>query len=193
MKKINNHKTHKNLYVSILLLFIVGAVFYFLEITHKINIFGHKTQTTTIAAPITQLPPKPVANNGIKNPAVTTGGNKQTSTDQNGSSPTTTSSNSNNWLVSQSGLITVKLPTSNSNFNNGDSLYGSASSSLSSIQYTLIDNQVGVISQGTLKSVNGSFSGIIHFSKSGTTGRLDVYSTDNSGKEFNLVEVPIKL
>jgi hypothetical protein len=59
------------------------------------------------------------------------------------------------------------------------------------VQYTLIDNNVGVISQGTIPVVNGNFSATIDFSPTATAGRLDVFTTDANGKEINEVQLQV--
>jgi len=103
------------------------------------------------------------------------------------SSPVSTPSSS--WTQSQSGVITVKTPVANSTIKNGFQLIGSAETS--EVQYRLTDNNVGVISQGTIPVVSGNFSASINFTSSGTTGRLDVFTTDNNGKEINEVQIHV--
>jgi hypothetical protein len=114
--------------------------------------------------------------------------NQGTATDTKGQ--TQPSTQSSQWLVSESGNITVKQPLSGSTISPGESLIGSAT--VSRIQYRLIDDTVGVISQGFLSVVNGDFSGSMKFTSKGNTGRLDVFSTDVNGKEINEVQIPIK-
>jgi hypothetical protein len=103
---------------------------------------------------------------------------------------TPVNNNSSLWTESQSGVITVKDPLQNATIASGASLVGSATAS--QVQYTLIDNDVGVISQGTVNVINGTFSASINFQSTATSGRLDVYTSDpTTGKEMNLVEIPV--
>ena len=98
-------------------------------------------------------------------------------------------SNSSQWVISQSGYITVKSPTANAKLTDGSVISGSAK--VGEIHYRLIDNVVGVVAQGTLSVVNGNFSGILHFQPKGTGGRLDVFSTDSGGVEYNEVQINV--
>jgi hypothetical protein len=59
------------------------------------------------------------------------------------------------------------------------------------VNYRLIDDQVGVISQGTIKVVAGNFSAAVNFKPYAKTGRLDVFTTDDNGKESNEVQVQV--
>jgi len=108
-------------------------------------------------------------------------------TDTNGTASSST--NSNQWVTSASDVITVKQPLANAKFQNGDTLSGS--SKVSPVHYRLSDNKVGVISQGVLNVVNGNFSGAIHFNPQGTGGRLDVFSTDTGGVEYNEIQINV--
>jgi hypothetical protein len=138
---------------------------------------------------IHQLPPKPVPNNGNKQPAASSEINQGTATDNHGTVSTPVSSPSNQWAVSQSGVITVKEPTQGSTIKSGAALVGTAT--VNQVQYTLIDNQVGVISQGNVSVVDGTFSASMNFHAYANSGRLDVYSTDSNGKQNNEVEIPV--
>ena len=94
------------------------------------------------------------------------------------------------WAVSSTGQITVYSPTKDKLLVKGDLLSGE--STLAIINYRIIDNVSGMISQSQLNVVNGKFSGSIGFNTTATTGRLDVYGTTDSGKEFSNVEVPVR-
>lgn len=110
-----------------------------------------------------------------------------TATDTEGSAATNTSSSQ--WVTSASGDITVKQPLANSKIGNGSTLSGSAK--VGQVHYRLSDNKVGVVSQGILNVVNGDFSGTIQFSPHGTGARLDVFSTDSVGVEYNEVQINV--
>lgn len=71
----------------------------------------------------------------------------------------------------------------------GGDVYGVAT--VDKVQYRLIDNTAGVISQGFINVVNGNFSAAITFKPYASTGRLDVYSLDANGREVNEVQVPV--
>jgi hypothetical protein len=135
--------------------------------------------------------------NNVKNSTKNfTEGSKTNSTSQrvvggstNTGSQTITNTPSNSWTSSSSGLITLQEPINNATINDGAILYGT--SKLSQIGYTLIDNKVGVISQGSLNVVNGIFSGKMIFTPQATTGRLDVYSTNAQGVQSNEIEINV--
>jgi hypothetical protein len=174
-----------------LLLFalLLGVVLLVLELTNTTHLFHHKTPVSKPDIPTSQLPAHPLANGGEKKISSTSSVNQQTATDQNGQKPAGVSSNPATWLTSQSGVITVKLPTTNSTFSSGDQLYGSAK--VGQVQYRLIDDQVGVISQGPVSVVNGNFSATVNFKAYAKTGRLDVFTADDNGKESNEVQVSV--
>ncbi len=109
--------------------------------------------------------------------AVSTGNQKATNTPQS------------SWTSSSSGLITLEEPSNNSTISDGAILYGT--SKLSQVEYTLIDNKVGVISQGSLNVANGIFSGKMIFTPQATTGRLDVYSANAQGVQSNEIEIDV--
>jgi hypothetical protein len=152
--------------------------------------YRNRPTVTTVNHPITQLSPVPAANNGEKKVNETGDSiNQQTATDNHGVVPSGISTKSSQWTTSQSGLITVKQPSQNSTVKSGATLFGSAS--VSQIQYRLVDNQVGVISQGFVSVVHGVFSANINFQAYSSSGRLDVFSTDASGREINEAQVPV--
>lgn len=125
-----------------------------------------------------------------KAPTVSTSANQGTAKDANGQSNTPIATTPAQWATSESQIITLKLPVAQMTFKPGDSLAGSAVG-LREVQYRLIDNKVGVIAQGYLSVVDGNFAGTMQFKAHDTTGRLDVFSTNDSGAEINEVQVPI--
>lgn len=149
-------------------------------------------------SPMVSIPSKPITSLPRQSSAKTTADNKtpagssfsqQTGTDEKGKIPNAVPTDPNKWLMSQSGMITVKLPTANTLFKSGDKVFGS--SKVSGIQYRLIDDQSGVISQGHISVVDGNFTAAVHFTAHGITGRLDVFSADDNGRESNEVQVPV--
>ncbi|HEY5152501.1 MAG TPA: hypothetical protein VII55_00855 [Candidatus Saccharimonadales bacterium] len=179
--------------LKILLLVIVAAavILGVLEATNTTHFFHGKH--TAYTAPsnsqaIKQLPPQPAANNGEKKSSPSSTINQGTATDNHGVSTVTTPSSE--WTTSASGLLTVQQPAPNSTIKTGAVLSGTAK--LDQVQYRLTDDKVGVVSQGTLSVVGGKFSGSINFQAYGSSGRLDVFSTDpNNGREINEVQLPV--
>lgn len=100
-------------------------------------------------------------------------------------------SDEENWLQSESGKILLIEPKENAIFTSGSTIRGMAE--VDKIHYRLIDNRIGVVSTGRISVVNGRFSGVFEFDSAGTEGRLDIFSTLDSGAETNVIEVPIKL
>jgi hypothetical protein len=133
-------------------------------------------------------------------PSVTTHNNQQQSsntgdmtqggaTDNSGKA--TTSSPKNQWNISDSGVITLKVPISSAVLQNNGEISGSAT--IETIYYRLVDNAAGVIAQGSLNVVNGNYSGNLQFTSKSSDGKLVVYSFDNQGREINRVEIPVIL
>lgn len=185
MKIKKHHKS--NIYILFIVIVLIASGF---VLTKFITKPGPKVAVPSPA--ITSLPLNQSNNTSDKSSQPATNQVVQTQgVDQNGQKPSTVNSNKSLWTISQSGLITVESPYSNSKFSSGDSIYGL--STLDKVQYTLIDNQVGVISQGFINVVNGSFSSKVSFQKYASSGRLDVFSTTGTGKEENIVEIPVNL
>jgi len=93
---------------------------------------------------------------------------------------------------SASGEVTVVSPAKNGTLTSGDVVRGTATGA-SQVQYRLIDDNVGVIAQGGLGVVNGTFSGKLQFKAHASTGRLDVYTLNDQGQETNEVQLQIGL
>jgi hypothetical protein len=121
---------------------------------------------------------------------VGTGGSQGGATDNNGQQPSNPSG-SDATISSDSGVITVKGIAANSLLTNGASLYGT-STAQGTVNFRVIDEDVGVLAQGTLQIVNGSFSGKLAFTPRANTGRLDVYTTSSLGDEENNIEIPVR-
>jgi hypothetical protein len=92
---------------------------------------------------------------------------------------------------SADGVVTVYSPAKDATLVNGDIITGAAKD-LTKVQYRLVDNDTGVVAQGVLDVVDGKFSGVLNFAASSTTGSLEVFSFDSTGKEINSVEVKVK-
>jgi hypothetical protein len=76
-------------------------------------------------------------------------------------------------------------------FKSGDVVGGTAS--VDKVYMRLVDDKVGVISQGDpVNVINGKFSAKLRFNANASTGELDVYSLNSSGAEVNEVQIPLK-
>lgn len=94
------------------------------------------------------------------------------------------------WTKSASGEITLKQPTNGTSLASGAQIAGS--SNLAAVQYRLVDDQVGVIAQGTLNTTDGNFSGNLQFTARGTSGKLVVFNYDRvTGAEQNSISIPL--
>lgn len=164
----------------------IAAVLGLSQIPAIKNLFSSQHPHKTTQPSIIHSLPKKYPTTKVKAPTSSNGVSQGSSTTIN-NPPVTTSPNQ--WTVSQSGVITLKEPTNNQTIASGAIISGSAT--VTNVGYTLIDNQVGVISQGNIPVKNGTFSAKISFKSYATGGRLDVYSTTPSGKEENLIEISV--
>lgn len=164
---------------------VVIAVGVYLAFFHKSKI----PRQTVPKATITHLPAQPAANGGEKQINTPTGVNQGTGTDNHGRATTPITASPGQWAQSASGVITVKQPISNQAISSGAELDGTAS--VDKVQFRLIDNQVGVISQGFISVVDNNFSANISFDHHGSSGRLDVFSVNANGAEVNEVQIPV--
>ena len=184
-------KSYKNSWLGHrFLLSLLAVIVVVAGVALVINHDKNSPNVTTPPRPtITQLPEHKASNNGEKKPSTTSQVNQGTATDNNGAGQVNTPSNQ--WTISASGAITVKDPAPGSTVKSGFLLAGSAT--VGKIQYRLIDDQVGVISQGFISVVNGNFSASVNFPSYGKSGRLDVFSTSSNGAEINEVQIQINL
>lgn len=128
----------------------------------------------------------------------TNGGERQVSTpadksegvvkDNNGSVGTVP--NANQWTRSSDGKITVYSPEKSLLIASGFTLSGA--SSYQKVNFRLVDNASGVISQGSVNVLSGKFSGTFSFTSKGTEGRLDVFYANEDGVESSNVSVPVR-
>lgn len=175
-------KSHKWLFLVVLAVVVAGGVYY--SRTGLIDKQPFPKPT------IKQLPAQPKPNSSQKQPTTSASANQGTAKDNNGQSPTAITTPSNQWVQSQSGAITLQQPVSGAALASGFVLNGTAS--IKTCQYRLLDDKVGVISQGMISVVDGKFSATVSFKPYGSTGRLDVFSTDSGGREINEVQIPVK-
>jgi hypothetical protein len=176
-------------FVLLFIILITTGSLIALELTDTTHLLHPATKVSKPSAPYKSLPNKTNSNLSENAPRSNNGVTQQTATDRKGQAPNEAINDQNKWTVSESGLITLKLPAANGSLKSSDSIYGSAQ--VDKVQYRLIDDQVGVVSQGFISVVNGNFSASVNFKPYASSGRLDVFSTDPSGKELNEVQVPV--
>jgi len=110
-------------------------------------------------------------------------------TDNNGQSNTSLPPSSD-WASSASGLITLQQPSASSSISSGDTISGQAQ--VSTVQFILIDNSVGLIAQGSLNVVDGKFAGILHFTAHASSGKLEVFTSNPStGAEEDVIDINV--
>jgi hypothetical protein len=141
-------------------------------------------------ATIKNLPAQPNPASGDKNVQSATGSTKGTAKDLHGQPSNNASTDPSNWAQSKSGNLTLKQPLSGGLISDGANVTGSAN--VGKVQYRLIDDQSGVISQSSINVVDGNFAATISYQHKGSTGRLDVFSTNPDGTEINEVQIPVK-
>lgn len=149
---------------------------------------GKPRVSPTPKAAVNDVKSQPAANNGEKD--VNANGskvNQGTSNDSKGTAKASTTSSQ--WTISESGVITVKEPTNNGTIVSGANLIGTAT--VDRIQYRLIDDNAGVVSQGFIGVTDGKFSASISFPSYAKTGRLDVFNTNDQGAEINEVQIKV--
>lgn len=161
-----------------------------LELTNTTHLFHKSPVVSAPKAPIARLPSAASKNTGEKAISKDNGSEKGGPSDKNGQIPSSVSTDPSKWVTSDSGVIVVKQPAVGSTINSGATITGTAS--VGNVQYRLIDDQVGVISEGPINVVSGNFTAAISFTPHSSTGRLDVFSTEPSGKEINEVQLAVK-
>jgi len=103
---------------------------------------------------------------------------------------TSATTNQSQWITSKSGAITVEQPFANASLGSGDYLVGTAK--VGAVSFRLSDTADGQIATGTLQVVNGKFSGKLNFEAHSPDGELDVFSINDQGVEFNVIQIAVK-
>jgi hypothetical protein len=170
-------------------LLAAAVAIFILEITDTTHWFHKTASVRGPGKPITRSTAQP--SSGEKNPA-TRGSSRTegTADDKSGQKPSGVSDDPTLWSKSESGKITIKLPVNNGELKNGGTVYGS--SSLSQVQYRLIDDEAGVIAQGPINVVDGNFTATLNFKAYAKSGRLDIFSTEPGGREINEVQIAVR-
>lgn len=96
----------------------------------------------------------------------------------------------NEPVVSTSGSISVYDPVPNQVLKSGDRLYGTAT--VDTVWYRLIDDKIGMITQGSMPVKDGRFSGVFTFTSDGADGRLDIFYMTDDGREADNIEIKVK-
>lgn len=192
VKSIQKRITKKKIYILIAILLAIGLlIFIAINILSKDaspnDVLDISDQTTS-NIPSAQSDYNDTSSEENKDPGNTLREGQGTAvvTDNSGSP----SSNTNEPKTSTTGEITVYLPYNNAVMRDGQEISGT--SSLTTVNFRLIDNVSGVISTGSLKVVNGKFSGTVSYTTSATEGRLDIYGTKDDTTEFSAVEIPVR-
>lgn len=180
--------TKKVVFITLGVVLLAALVFAILEKTRVTNFVSlaptaEKAQTTS-TAPSAQ---ESFDQGGDRTPA--------TSTRNEGSASDTGSVTGSlppesQWTRSSSGVITAYSPAANEVVTSGASFSGA--STADTVYFRLIDTASGVIAQGPLSVVDGTFSGKLQFSTTAADGRLDLYTATADGVESNNIEIPIR-
>ncbi len=188
--KNSGKASRKTLLIVFLVIVVAAGVVAALELTNTTHFFHKSPVVRAPSKPISQLPGQSASNNGNKSPstqnAQVNGGSES---DKNGQAASGVPTDPSLWSTSASGKTVLKLPGNNDSFKSGSTITGT--SAVSPVQYRLVDDQAGVISQGTINVVNGNFTASVTFTPYAKTGRLDVFNTDSSGRELNEVQVTV--
>jgi hypothetical protein len=185
-KKQTKSQTKKVFLILFVLALLVVAGLWFYHSRHE------KTKLVTTAKTTSKLPTAQTTyTSGQPRSATSNTQSQGGATDNKGQAPTSSGS-SQSSITSPSGDITLEQPTTNQLVSDGATIFGQAK--VQTVQFRVIDNSSGVIAQGSLDVVNGSFSGTLHFKAYSTTGELNVFSIDpQTGAEINEISLPIKL
>jgi len=190
MKNKNKDKTSNILFSFCIMVIFLGSI-YVLEATNTTHLFRKAPTVRAPGKPVTSLPGKPITDNGDKALTQNTSTQEGTGVDKNGQTPTSkVPTDPSNWSTSENGLITLKLPGNNAILKSGFVIYGSAK--VNPVEYRLIDDAVGVISQGPINVLGGNFSASITFTAHTNSGRLDIFNTQSNGKEINELQIPVR-
>jgi len=193
MSTKRKRKSLTKLYILVpSLLAATGIVLAVLQLTNVIHFLNNPASKANVIKTVGTATPSPSSNvSSSSMPLNKTPSSNNSSPgtfkDTTGAAVTTTSPNQ--WIVSQSGNITVKQPLTNSTLQSGAVISGSAN--VGQVTFRLIDNQVGVIDQGVLNVSDGNFSGALYFQSHASTGRLDIFSTEPNGEEINEIQISV--
>lgn len=176
---------------SLIILFLVGlialAVFflYFRNKQHQESVSGSNV-TTTSNTPTAQ---SNFTDGDDRQPGNTLQEGEGAAQIKDNSATEVTPTPSDQWTTSNTNEISVYSPATNATVKNNSTISGQ--STLPVVSYRLIDAVSGVIGQGSLRVVNGKFSGTISFNTNASEGRIDIYATRDDGTEYSNIEIPV--
>jgi hypothetical protein len=178
----NRHR--KSIIVSVVVLLVIVFVFYMFWRNNKsstsIATAGQSSQQTVKGSPSTPTQHQPTTNNNSIQGGVI---------DHNGEVSDSLPPSSQ-WVSSSSGNITLQEPLTNTTLKSGDTLSGIAK--VSTVQFILTDNSVGLVAQGNLSVVNGKFSGVLQFIPHSSSGKLEIYYPNPiNGAEEDIIDIDV--
>jgi hypothetical protein len=180
-KKTSTVKQHKQqlLVLAVVIVVVIGSFVYWRSTQPK------PVRQETPRPTITSLPakgnPKPE-----KSSTVATGSNPGTGTD---TTPEKITTKPTQWSASKSGVVVVQNPIIDQTIKPDAILSGT--SSANTLQYRLIDDDTGIISEGSIDVKDGKFSVSMSFKSHASTGRLDVFTVNSSGVEEDEVQIKV--
>jgi hypothetical protein len=94
------------------------------------------------------------------------------------------------WSTSANGDITLQEPVNGGTVGSGSVISGLAK--VSSVQFILVDNSVGLIDQGNLTVTDGKFTGTMEFTSHSSAGKLSIYYPNpTNGKEEDIISIDV--
>lgn len=181
-QKTKKLRFKKLLLILLALLILAGACFAVYKILSPKPVKQSVPKSTVTSLPKT-------TSNAEKQIATPSGGANQGNASNTPYSAPKSNSSPSQWAASNSGKIVVQQPLMNGTVASGFTLSGT--SSVNPIQYRLIDDASGVISEGPLQVADGKFSATVNYQNHGKTGRLDVFSMSDTGAEINEVQLQV--
>ncbi len=193
-KPNRKNSTPSSTYIIVILVVIILILLAYLYLSRSNNNVSSSVSTSTSTA----VPNSPNSSNSKRgyrlhnHNGVSQGGTLPPTTLVPGS--TTTSipiPPQSQWNYSQNDVITLQYPTTTSDFLNGQPIVGL--SSISPVNFILIDSSVGQIASGTLTVTNGKFDTPIEFTPHSSTGVLQIYHpSPANGSEQDIININIK-
>ncbi len=170
--------------IVIILALLIAGILAYRAIYYKKPVTYTSPKNTFQTKPGQSKPTKHTIN---KQPSLST---SNTNNSSSSSSSSNINTNPSLYITSSSGQITVHTPYNNEAISSGFPINGTAK--VNTVDYILIDNQVGQIAQGSLKVVNGKFQGTLNFTPHATSGVLQIYSPNPSnGAEENVINIDV--
>ena len=185
--------TKKRVIIFVASIVVIGASLAVLEKTHIINLYEKPPKGVDDGAQTTST--TPTAQSDYSDGDQRAVGNTEPENKGNGivedkKGTTSSETDPSTWTTSSTKEIVVHSPSKNKTVTSGTEISGT--STLTKVNFRLIDEVSGEIAQGQISVVNGKFSGTLNFTTSASTGRLDFYGTKADGREFSNVEIPLK-